>query len=85
LQLLLLGGMDYPDAAAELAIAPGLAYLIATGHAADGSHADNKTSTQALVNPPAHNPTSSETVHAWIRRRAHSDAQMQQAASEGDS
>jgi hypothetical protein len=78
LQQLLLSGADQEQAAARLGIPAGLAYLVATGRPADGSHA----SSQHLVNPPAQNPTSSEAVHAWIRRRAQQDAQMQATAGE---
>jgi hypothetical protein len=82
LQQLLLSGADQEQATALLGIPAGLAYLVATGRPADGSHADSHASSQHLVNPPAQNPTSSEAVHAWIRRRAQQDAQMQAAASE---
>jgi hypothetical protein len=77
LQLLLLGGADYRAAAEQLGLPHGLAYLVVTGHAADGSHADNLVSTQDLVNPPAHNPTTNDVVRGWIRQRARSDQQMQ--------
>jgi hypothetical protein len=80
LQHLLLGGVDQEQAAAQLGIPAGLAYLVVTGHAADGSHADNLTSTQHLVNPQAHNPDASEAVLAWMRRRVQDDVQMQAAA-----
>jgi hypothetical protein len=56
LQLLLLGGADYRAAAEQLGLPHGLAYLVVTGHAADGSHADNLVSTQDLVNPPGPQP-----------------------------
>ncbi len=48
----------------------GLAYLVAHGHAADGSHAENTEPTQHLVNPPHHNPTRRDVVDAWVRLRA---------------
>jgi hypothetical protein len=83
LQQLLLGGMDVERAAAELGIPAGLAHLVATGHPADGSHPDSRASTQHLVNPPADNPTASETVRTWIRRRVAGDAQMRTAAGGG--
>jgi hypothetical protein len=49
---------------------PGLAYLIAHGHAADGSHGDNARPTQHLVNPPHHMPTRLDAVDSWVRLRA---------------
>ena len=58
---------------------PGLSYMLNTGRPADGSHGDNTESTQGLVNPRAHNPTSSETVHEWIRARVANDPQMRSA------
>lgn len=52
----------------------GLAYLVAHGHAADGSHADNTEPTQQLVNPPHQSPTRHEIVDAWVHLRAqHAD------------
>ncbi len=73
-------GLSYEEAAWELRIPPGQAYMIATGVPADGSdtpHPDELDaahllpgSSQPLVNPPAHNPTRDETVAAWVRRRA---------------
>jgi len=48
----------------------GLAYMIAHGHAADGSHGENTEPTQHLVNPPHHNPTRLEVVDSWVRLRA---------------
>ena len=55
----------------------GRAFLIATGRPADGSNTDRSDSTQALVNPRTHNPTSSGAVHEWIKRRAAQDIGMQ--------
>jgi hypothetical protein len=66
----------------SIEIPPGLRYLIGHGHAADGSHADNSYSTQHLVNPNAHNPTSSETVQRWIHTRVVADAQMRDAGAQ---
>jgi hypothetical protein len=64
----------------RLHLPPGKVYLIATGRPADGGHAltederarlgDGLGTTQDLVNPPEHNPTSTDEVHAWLRRRA---------------
>ncbi|HET8589481.1 MAG TPA: hypothetical protein VFM01_07590 [Nakamurella sp.] len=48
----------------------GLAYLVAHGHAADGSHAENTEPTQHLVNPPHHMPTRLDVVDSWVRLRA---------------
>jgi hypothetical protein len=47
-----------------------LAYLVAHGHAADGSHADNTEPTQHLVNPPHYMPTRRDVVDSWVRLRA---------------
>jgi hypothetical protein len=63
---LLDAGLTYEMAARELGIAPGLAYMIATGHPAD----DDAAPAQDLAEPPHHNPTSNETVLAWVRERA---------------
>ncbi len=84
-------GTSYEAAAAQLGIAPGLAYFIATGLPADGgeSLAPQErerpgylaTSTQRLANPaPVSNPTHHDEVRAWMRRRAEADVQMQHAA-----
>jgi hypothetical protein len=91
-RLLLDDGRTYAEAAEQLGISPGLAYLIATGIPADGSDTvtDDQLdrphtfpgTTQHLANPqPPANPTRNETVGAWMRRRASSDRQMQQAAA----
>lgn len=58
---------------------PGLRYLVEHGHAADGSHGENREPTQQLVNPAVHNPTSSSQVRDWIAGRVAADVQMQQA------
>ena len=73
-------GRSFHAAARALGIAPGQAYMIATGLPADGSdtpHPDELRdrpvpagSTQDLVNPTAHNPTRDETVIAWAKSRA---------------
>lgn len=62
-------GHDYESAARVLGIAPGLAYMIATGRPAD----DGSAPAQNLFEPPAHNPTRNETVDAWVRERARRD------------
>jgi hypothetical protein len=48
----------------------GLAYLVAHGHAADGSHALNTVPTQHLVNPPHVGPTRNAVVDSWVHLRA---------------
>ncbi|MEU4660418.1 hypothetical protein AB0F83_01545 [Micromonospora chalcea] len=83
-------GRDYREISRLLGIPPGQAYLIATGVPADNGDAVTRSRrertgvlpsrTQRLVNDREVNPTSSPRVHAWIRRRAADDAQMQQAA-----
>jgi hypothetical protein len=60
------GGLTYEMAARQLGIAPGLAYMIATGRPAD----DDGAPAQNLFEPPAHNPTRNETVDAWVKARA---------------
>lgn len=87
IRALLSAGRDYEHAGRELGIPAGLAHMVATGLPADGSSARNSEPTQQLVNPPAHNPTSKEEVHEWIRQRAAADGQMQgaRAGTEADS
>ena len=73
-------GNSYEQAAAALGIPPGKAYLVATGLPADGSPALTdedfarpgaiRGSTQALANPPHHNPTVKPEILAWVRQRA---------------
>ncbi len=71
-------GYSYRSAAQRLGIAPGEAYLIATGRPADGSDGrwfsgppdDGEPSPQRLVGPPPVNPTRSPVVERWIRERA---------------
>jgi hypothetical protein len=65
LELLERGG-TYATAAQALGIAPGQAYMIATGRPADGDPDGDQT----LVNPPAHNPTRKPEIAAWVRERA---------------
>jgi hypothetical protein len=85
-------GRDYEEAGRLLAISPGLAYMIATGLPADGGDtlASGETqrpgfvsgSTQHLANRvEPENPTRKESVLAWVRSRAHADAQMAEAAA----
>ncbi len=63
-QQLLDDGHSYESAGRELGIAPGQAFLIATGEPPEDD------GEQHLVNPPAFNPLRDETVLAWIRERA---------------
>ena len=76
-QRLLDEGHDYATAADRLGIAPGEAYLIATGRPADGSDSryfsdprELPASPQRLVGPPPVNPTRHPVVQAWVRERA---------------
>ncbi len=81
-------GLDYQAAARKLGIPPGQAYLIATGIPADGSDTvtDEEAgrpgflpSSQHLSNPPHDNPTSKESVAAWLKARVAADEQMRTA------
>jgi hypothetical protein len=70
-------GHDYRTAAERLGIAPGEAYLIATGRPADGSDSryftdsrDPPTSPQQLVGPPPVNTMRYPEIEAWVRERA---------------
>lgn len=76
-------GRSYDEAAADLGIAAGQAYMIATGTPADGSMALTPEergrpgvaaeSTQHLSNPEQVNPTVRPEVLAWVRQRAARD------------
>lgn len=87
---LLSHGLEYPEVGERLGIAPGQAYLIATGVPADGGDTVTRrqrlrpgmlpSRTQRLVNPREINPSSRGDVHEWIRRRAWGDPPMQAAA-----
>lgn len=86
---LLAAGMDYAAAGRELGIPSGQAYMIATGVPADGSDAipDEVVaergllpSSQHLANPPHENPTTKESVLAWMKARAAADGPMRAAA-----
>jgi hemerythrin HHE cation binding domain-containing protein len=88
---LLDSGLDYQAAGRELGIPPGQAYLIATGVPADGSGTitDEEAgrpgflpSSQHLANPPHENPTTKESVAAWLKARVGSDEQMRTALRE---
>jgi hypothetical protein len=73
-------GRSYETIARELGIAPGLAYMLATGVPADFSddlhpgerdgRAELADSSQRLVNPHQHNPQRNPIVVEWIQRRA---------------
>jgi hemerythrin-like domain-containing protein len=84
-------GLDYQAAARNLGIPSGQAYLIATGIPADGSDTitDEEAkrpgflpSSQHLSNPPHDNPTTKESVAAWLKARVASDEQMRAALRE---
>lgn len=89
---LLDAGLDYDAVGKRLGITPGLAYLLATGLSADGSDAPDPraherpgflATSQHLANPqPVENPTSKESVLAWIRGRVEADEPMRRAAAE---
>jgi hypothetical protein len=77
---LLEGGHSYESAARALGIPAGLAFMIATGAAADGSEAPPREALQAerlavgtpqdLVNPRSADPIRNEHVLKWVRGRA---------------
>lgn len=82
-------GCSYEEIGARLGVAPGLAYLVATGLSADGSDAPSAhpevrpgflPSSQRLANPrSAENPTSRGVVRNWIQARVAADPQMRAA------
>ncbi|MBS2965691.1 hemerythrin domain-containing protein [Actinocrinis puniceicyclus] len=86
-------GLSYPQIGRRLGVAPGLAYLIATGLPADGGdapgpQADERpgalpTSTQQLSHPESTTPQrdegTAEDTKAWIRRRALADPALRAA------
>lgn len=83
-------GLDYAAAGRQLGIPAGQAYMVATGVPADGSDAIPDeviaergllTSSQHLANPPHSNPTTSESVLAWVKERVAADGQMREAAA----
>jgi hypothetical protein len=65
-QDLLAAGHSFETAAGELGIAPGLAYLLATGRPLD----DAEEPRQDLLGPPPFNPTGHDRVMAWVAARA---------------
>jgi hypothetical protein len=74
LELLEKGG-TYVTAGQALGIAPGKAYMIATGRPADGAPDGD----QALVNSRAHNPVKKPEIAAWVHERARRDLRGPQA------
>ena len=80
---LLDSGHSYRAVARALNLAPGQAYMIATGMPADGSAAappdDSRGaellsgSSQELVNPRVLNPVRDPLLEDWVRRRAARD------------
>lgn len=86
---LLASGLDYQAVGRELRIPAGQAYMIATGVPADGSDSipdqemarrdDRLPASQYLSNPPHHNPTSKESVRAWMKARVAADGRMRAA------
>jgi hypothetical protein len=80
---LLDSGHTFTTAARELGIAPGLAYMIATGMPADGSDTPAPEElagqpappggSQQLVNPPTVNPVRRRMVLDWVHERATHD------------
>lgn len=82
-------GLSYPQIGERLGVAPGLAYLIATGLPADGGDAPGpetderpgalSTSTQHLSNPKSIVPQRDAQTEAWIRKRALADPALRTA------
>jgi hypothetical protein len=62
-------GETYDTVGQAFGIAPGKAYMIATGRPADGEPEGD----QRLVNPRTVNPTGKPEVLAWVRERARRD------------
>jgi hypothetical protein len=69
-------GETYDTVGQAFDIAPGKAYMIATGRPADGAPDDD----QSLVNPPAHNPTRKPVVLKWVRERARRELTQPEAS-----
>lgn len=82
-------GLSYPQIGERLGVAPGLAYLVATGLPADGGDAPGprtderpgalSTSTQHLSNPKSIVPQRDEETDGWIRERALADPALRAA------
>ncbi|HET9059925.1 MAG TPA: hemerythrin domain-containing protein [Acidimicrobiales bacterium] len=92
LRELVRAGRSYEDIGRLHGIPPGQAYMIVTGLPADGSTTVGPEalreiegilpgSSQHLSNPPAATPEGDQGVLAWLKSRAVSDSQMQQAAA----
>ena len=94
IQSMVEANLSYEEIGRRLGIAPGLAYLIATGLPADGSDAPSARahdrpgflgSSQHLANPPVpENPTSRERVRRWVHARVAADPAMRAAAAARD-
>ena len=81
-------GHTYPEAADRLGIAPGLAYLVATGIPTDSTDGFSQqelqrpgllSHAQVLSNPRLEEPDRSAHVREFLSRRAEGDEQMQAA------
>lgn len=88
----LTAGRSYPQIGRDLGIAPGLAYLVATGLPADGSPPIGHQPTPMgwlpqggthLANPPAAGPTEEPGLVGWVAARAAADPAMA-AAGQGE-
>jgi hypothetical protein len=88
---LLDGGLDYEATGKRLGIPPGQAYMVATGVPADGGDTITEEearrpgflpSSQNLANPPHDNPTTKDSVGAWLKARVAADDQMRTALRE---
>jgi hypothetical protein len=82
--------LDYDSAAGQLGIPPGQAYMIATGHPADGGDTPSDLqrrnggllrSSQRLANPPQENPSANESVKSWMAARVAADEHMRTIAA----
>lgn len=85
-------GRSYPEIGRELGIAPGLAYLVATGLPADGSPPVGRRPRPAgwlpeggthLANPPAVEMEDDPGLPGWVAARAAADPSMAEAAAAG--
>jgi hypothetical protein len=84
---LLDAGHSYESSGAQLGIAPGLAYMIATGVPADVSGAPvaelgrpvPQPGAQRLVGPVAHDPIRKPHVTEWVSHRAETDLRRDHA------
>jgi hypothetical protein len=86
-RVLLDAGHSYESIGAQLGIAPGLAYMIATGVPADVSgdpvaeprRPAPQPGAQRLVQPVAHSPIRKPHVAAWVRHRAETELRPDRA------